>query len=375
MRNEEYLTVQEMKQKGMSISRIAQLLGRDRKTIRRWLNGKPPDKQHHLPNLQKLDPYKDYIYQRMNEGCINAVMLLKEIRHKGYQGEATLLREYMRPLRSQIQAKGGNRREALPGEEARVDWGEITVNLHGIQTKLYLFVMTLEYSQIIYAEFMENQKLETLLNCQLHAMEYFGGVTRHVIYENLRSVSSGLDSQGRIVWNRRLIQFAGHYHFMMGFYGSRFNSSRGERGIRFVKRNFRVNEYTFTQLGEMNDKVWDWMDDMANKSVHEASAERLVDRLAREELQQINRDRFEIADHHFRKVSNDCLVSYQANHYSVPGHFAGQVVHILEQDGCIRVFHGTQEIAVHQKAFGKQQIFRQEEHSRTGRKSDSNRVK
>lgn len=356
--------IQDMKLRGMSINQIAQTLGRDRKTIRRWLKEELSDKQHNLPNSHKLAPYKDYIYQRMNEGCLNAVILLEEIRHRGYQGEATMLREYMRPLRSEIQMKAIPFIEALPGEEMRVDWGEITVSLQGIKTKLYLFVMTLGYSQMIYTEFMENQKLETLLNCQLHAMQYFGGTTRHVIYNNMRSVASGLDGQGDVVWNRRLVRFAEHYHFSMKFYGSRFNCNHGERGIRFVKRSFRLSEYTFAQLSEMNDKVWYWMDQVANRSVLEATDEKPVERWVREGLQQINADPFETTNHHFRKVSNDCLISYQTNQYSVPDRFAGMLVRVLEQNGCILVFHETQEIAVHQKASGKQQVFRKEEHSR-----------
>ncbi|ETT36327.1 IS21 family transposase [Paenibacillus sp. FSL P4-0338] len=364
MRKEEYLAIQEMKQKGMRVSQIAQLLGRDRKTISRWLESKPPE-DHPSFSMPKLAPYKDYIYQRMNDGCLNSVTLLREIRHLGYQGESTLLREYMRPLRSQFNAGSNDTRtyrEVLPGEEARVDWGEMTVKLQGIKTKLHVFVMTLEYSRMVYAEFIENQKLETLLSCQLRAMEYFGGITRQVIYENLRSISSGLDSQGRVIWDRRVIQFAEHYHFTIEFLGSGFKHGHGERGIRFLKHNFRLYDFNFMDLSEVNEKVQGWMNYIANQIQVNATAKNAMECLALEELQPINREFFKLTDYYSRKVSGHCLISYETNHYSVPSDFAGQEVYILEHNGAIHVFHGKQEIAVHQKAVGKHQIFRKEQH-------------
>ncbi|PWK15032.1 helix-turn-helix domain-containing protein [Tumebacillus permanentifrigoris] len=43
VKNGEFFVIKEMKQRGMSITAIAKELGRDRKTIRRWLYEDYPD--------------------------------------------------------------------------------------------------------------------------------------------------------------------------------------------------------------------------------------------------------------------------------------------------------------------------------------------
>ncbi|WP_342415487.1 helix-turn-helix domain-containing protein [Paenibacillus sp. FSL R10-2782] len=53
--------MKDMKDKGMSITQIADELGRDRKTIRKWLQAdEPVSYVIHKPVTGKLDAYKDY---------------------------------------------------------------------------------------------------------------------------------------------------------------------------------------------------------------------------------------------------------------------------------------------------------------------------
>jgi hypothetical protein len=50
------------------------------------------------------------------------------------------------------------------------------------------------------------------------------------------------------------------------------------------------------------------------------------------------------------------MISYENNRYSVPFQWIGQMVHIQDlKNGRIRVFHGDQLLAEHEKATGKQQ--------------------
>lgn len=208
--------IHEMKKKGMSIRQIAQELGRDRKTIRKWLNEGVPDGYHRKKKGPgKLDPFKEYIRERMNEGCMNAVVLLEEIREMGYQGGPTILRDFMHPLRPQVQALATVRFETQPGKQAQVDWGEVTVDWNGKKKKLHLFVMTLGFSRMFYVELMENEKLETLIGCHLRAMQYFGGVTETILYDNMKTVVTGVDEKGEAIWNERFARFAKHHGIIL----------------------------------------------------------------------------------------------------------------------------------------------------------------
>jgi len=82
----------------------------------------------------------------LNDDMANAVKMLKEIKKKGYMGQASILRDHMRPLRPLTETATA-RYETEPGEQAQVDWGHCGRIYHEGRLKpLYCFVMTLGYS-------------------------------------------------------------------------------------------------------------------------------------------------------------------------------------------------------------------------------------
>ncbi|MBI5958147.1 MAG: hypothetical protein HY866_05405 [Chloroflexi bacterium] len=83
--------IKEMYRKGISISEIARQTGRDRKTIRKAIQGELIVKRKTAvePRARKLDPYTDYLQARMKEGVYNARKLYREITERGYSGGVT----------------------------------------------------------------------------------------------------------------------------------------------------------------------------------------------------------------------------------------------------------------------------------------------
>lgn len=115
-----------LKKKGVNITQIANELGRNRKTIRKWLNEDAPKAYTRTKTRpSKRDPYKDYIHRRVEEGCFNGSVILYEIRALSYTGGGTILRTFMHPLRPMIREKATVRFETAPGEQAQVDWGRV----------------------------------------------------------------------------------------------------------------------------------------------------------------------------------------------------------------------------------------------------------
>ncbi|MDQ6878466.1 MAG: hypothetical protein M3082_12400 [Candidatus Dormibacteraeota bacterium] len=67
---------------GKNISEIARLTGRDRKTVRRLVQGKAPGPRAPCMVSSKLDPFRDYLPQRLLQDKVgNAAILFDEIRH------------------------------------------------------------------------------------------------------------------------------------------------------------------------------------------------------------------------------------------------------------------------------------------------------
>jgi transposase len=106
VKNGEFFVLKEMHAKGMYLTHIAKELGRDPKTIRKWLEQDEPSRYQRTSNqISKLDAHKDYIRQRMEEGCLNAVVIYDEIKAQGYIGSVTTLRYFMRPLKPIIASR------------------------------------------------------------------------------------------------------------------------------------------------------------------------------------------------------------------------------------------------------------------------------
>lgn len=71
--SEEFFMIRDLKSKGMNVTQIAREFDLDRKTVRKWLESdKLPTYRKKSARNSKLENYKTFIIQRMNEGCVNA---------------------------------------------------------------------------------------------------------------------------------------------------------------------------------------------------------------------------------------------------------------------------------------------------------------
>jgi hypothetical protein len=104
--------------KGKSISEIARVTGRDRKTIRRLLQGKAPTERKQRQVTSKVDRFREYLLARMlgEDPVTNAGVLFDQIREQGYEGGRSILKEFMAPLREVATHKTTERFETRPGQ-------------------------------------------------------------------------------------------------------------------------------------------------------------------------------------------------------------------------------------------------------------------
>lgn len=78
-----------------------------------------------------------------------------------------------------------------PGEAMEMDWAGQTLPIYdsvtGDVTPAYLFVAVLPCSSYAYVEACPDMRLENWLICHIHAYEYFRGVARLLIPDNLKT--------------------------------------------------------------------------------------------------------------------------------------------------------------------------------------------
>ena len=358
---EEKLGMMDLYRKGVSISEIARQTGRDRKTIRKAMKSslQPAKKKGRgrVKRERKLSRYESYLKQRMGEGVYNTRKLLRELRERGYTGGLTQLILYVQPYRPQHTEPAVMRFETEPGQQAQVDWGNFgEIDHEGRQRKLYVFVMTLCWSRVMYVEFTVSGTTDWFIRCHQHAFEYFGGVPREVLHDNLKNAVIARDGQGRIVWNARYLDFATTSGFAPHACRPYRAQTKGkvERGIGYVRQNFWCGLH-FVDLDDLNRQALGWMNDTANPRVHGTTGEVPFERLPQEGLQPLPAQRFDTSIKVERLASRDCLVSYDGNFYSVPAAWAQKMLLVKEtEERQLIILNGLGEVvAQHRKLPGR----------------------
>lgn len=101
-RVERYHKIHELAAKQVDVANIARQVGLSRQGVYTYLQMKqPPERTRiHREGGSRLDPYKDYLIRRWNEGCRNAQLLYREIKEQGYAGSDTAVGRFIAPWRA-----------------------------------------------------------------------------------------------------------------------------------------------------------------------------------------------------------------------------------------------------------------------------------
>jgi transposase len=346
----------ELRGKGQSIRGIARELGVSRNTVRKYLRS-PEIPKSGPPGRRgsKLDPYKEYIEQRLSHGVDNCVVLLREIRVQGYTGSYTILKEWVQPSRRQRAAQATMRFETEPGEQAQVDFGRYRyMTPEGRERWTWAFVMVLSWSRALYVEFVERADTAAFIRCHIHGFEHFGGVPRRCLYDNTKLVVLRRDREGHPVWNEKFIDFSACVGFDVKLCRPYRARTKGkiERGVGYVKRNFWPSA-RFVDLEDLNRQGMHWAVSVADARIHGTTHERPADRLESEQAELLpvpGRSRLTCFLREERKVGRDGFVRYGGAWYGVPWTWAGRTVQLDADDAIVSIFSGEERLALHPRA-------------------------
>ncbi len=215
--------IRNMVENGMKISEIAKELSMDRKTVRKYAKSKavPKQKQRKKRSL-KLEPYMDYIKERIAKYNLSAVRILEEIRRKGYTGSYSTLKAYCRVQRKDRAIKAVIRYETEPGKQAQVDFGEFGhVLIDGKNKKLYAFSYILGYSRFRYVEYTVDISTQSLIKLHMDAFRHTGGVPSEILYDNMKQIVIDRKIKAsESTFNMAFVQLSEYY----GFNGRVFES-------------------------------------------------------------------------------------------------------------------------------------------------------
>ena len=136
-----------------------------------------------------VSPYREVVERLLLEGVEQTAILARLREDHGYTGSYSSIRRFV----SQIRPKGPEvfvRVQTSPGEEAQVDFGSAGLlydPVRHLRRPSYLFVMTLSFSRHQFAELVFDQRTPTWIACHRHAFEWFEGVPRRIVLDNLKA--------------------------------------------------------------------------------------------------------------------------------------------------------------------------------------------
>ncbi|AKB57047.1 IS21 family transposase [Methanosarcina barkeri] len=368
LKMEEWLLIRDLYSQGLNISEISERTGYDRKTVRKYLQLKTlPEPQKRPPRPSKLDLYKPYLLEKINEKHYTAARLFREIQKMGFDGGETIVKDFVRKVRPKQGVPAVLRYETKPGVQAQVDWGELgTVEVDGKLKKLFCFSMILGYSRMRYVECTLSIDTFTLIQCHLNAFQYFGGCTQEILYDNMKQVvikraMKSSDSE----WNSQYEDFFKHYGFIPRLCRPYRPQTKGkiENTIGFVKRDFFLGR-EFSSLESLNNQALEWLN-RVNSSIHGTTHEIPLERFKKEKekLNLLNQvPRYKVVKTETRKISRDCYISYLGNKYSVPYKFAGRTAKLQIFEGKFEVYVDYEKVCEHEILPGNCRVARKKEH-------------
>jgi transposase len=367
MRGKDVQEINELKRAGLSIRAISQQTGLDRKTIRKYLldpAGRPAYGPRAASTTSKLEDFKPYLEARLKAGVWNASVLLRELRQRNYAGGYTILTDWLRPQRESARVVAVRRFETAPGKQAQVDWGHLgSLTENGKRQPLWGFAMTLGYSRRMMAQAATDTRLGTLLRMHELAFEQWGGVPEELLYDRMRTIWTGTDERGEIIWNSTFLDFARYWGFTPRLCRPYRAQTKGkvESGVKYVRRNFLcgLQGREPSSLVDLNNALHQWVAEVANQRVHGTTHEQVLrrwdgDRFGMQSCQ--GRVPYPYAEDESRKVARDAYVSWQASRYSVPWIYAGKEVSVREHADQVEVRCGGERIALHARATGQHQV-------------------
>ena len=291
---EEFMEIKILFRQGKSIREISRLLHVSRNTVRRYLKQEeqPSYKSKRTKPVSKLAPFCDYLQTRVKEAhphWLPATVLCREIQEQGYQGKISLLRAYLRQLKPIAPQEPVVRFETQAGQQMQVDW----IGFRRGKNNLSAFVATLGFSRASFVEFVTDEKLETLLGCHEQAFQFFGGVPKEILYDNMRTVviERNAYAKGQHRFQAGFLDFARHYGFVPRLCRPYRAKTKGkvERFNRYLRYSFYYPLASrLKPLGLLVDKelanyeVKRWLRDVANQRVHATTAQIPILRLEEE---------------------------------------------------------------------------------------------
>lgn len=262
------------------------------------------------------------------------------------------------------QPKGSMKLDHQAGKELYVDFTgkklEVVDSETGEISSVEVFIATLPFSQYTYVEACKSQKREDFIGCLNNALQFFGGVPRAIVSDNLKSAVTRSSKYEAIV-NKTFKEFALHY-------GCAVNPTRSyapqdkalvENAVQLTYQRiyYPMRKMTFFSIEDLNQEIrkqlTSYNDVLFQRK--EASRKELFQSVESSCLKRLPQGLYQIKEYARAKVQKMGYIYFSADktYYSVPYRYIGLHTQISYTANHVEVYYNDERIALHYRVMSK----------------------
>jgi len=248
-----------------------------------------------------------------------------------------------------------------PGEVIEVDWAGQTAHIVDTDTgeliTAYIFVSSLPYSGYSYVEAFLNQTQESWVAAHVNMYRFYGGSTRIVTPDNLKT-SIDKNTKSETIVNRVYQEMAQHYETAV--IPARVRKPRDKSTVEGNVGNISqyilatINHQQFLSLSELNAAIWEKLREFNNKPFQKKDGSRAS--MFEEEklyLQRLPESAYELAEWKIATVQYNYHISVDKQNYSVPFTYIKRKVDIRLTKNIVEIFCDGERICSHVRLHGR----------------------
>ena len=348
---------------GLNKSQIARALSLDLRTVEKWLEEKQFQQRKSSSRPSKLDPFKSTIVKMLETHPYSAKQVFQRIQEEGFTGGYTIVKDFvfkMRPKKSPAYLKLA----FAPGECAQVDWGSFgSIAIGDTKRRLSFFIMVMCYSRMMYLEFTVSQTMEHWLSCHQNALQFFGGVPRKIMVDNLKSAVIKRAVGQAPVFNQRYLDFADHYGFNIAPCGVAKGNEKGrvESGVGYIKKNFLAG-LPMPSFEALQRAGREWLNTIANQRIHGETRKKPQELFNEERLNSLPSQEYDCTTIAQMRASSQFRITLDSNRYSVPAEYANCKLAVKIYADRLCVYEQGKLVARHQRSYDRHQDFENPDH-------------
>lgn len=235
------------------------------------------------------------------------------------------------------------------GDRLEVDWSGPTMRytdpMTGRPVTVYLFVADLVSSRLAFVEPTLSMNEQNWLQCHVDMFEYYGGVPRLIVCDNLLTGVQHHPHEGEIVLTREYEQLAEHYN--TAILPARVKKPRDKNSTENTVYNValsiiaKLRNIEFRSFQELKAAVAQKLEEFNDEPFEKRQGSRRSDfeTNERSELKPLPANAYEVGIWVWgRKVQPNSHIAYRKNWYSVPHSYMGQSVDLRVTTSEVQIF-------------------------------------